>query len=47
MADASGDGAVDQRISVGPLAWRVHAKYEQPIGPTKSILKSMLVIEIE
>ena len=47
MADASGDGAVDQRDLVGHLLWRRAMRNEQPIGPTKSILKRMRLIEID
>ena len=47
MADASGDGAVDQRDLVGHLLWRRAMRNEQPIGPTKRILKRMWLIEID
>src|SRR5258705_14007314 len=47
MAAASGDGAVDQRDLVGHLLWRRAMRNEQPIGPTKSILKRMRLIEID
>jgi len=47
MADASGDGAVDQRDLVGHLLWRRAMRNEQPIGSTKSILKRMRLIEID
>ena len=47
MADASGDGAVDQRDLVGHLLWRRTMRNEQPIGPTKRIPKGMRLIEID
>src|ERR1700730_10035013 len=47
MADASGDGAVDQRDLVAHLLWRRAMRNEQPIGPTKRILKRMRLIEID
>src|SRR6267378_1660524 len=46
LADASSDGAVDQRDLVGHLLWRRAMRKEQPIGPMKRVLKRMRLIEI-
>ena len=47
LADASSDGGVDQRDLVGHLLWRRAMRNEQPIGPTKCLLKRMRLIEID
>ncbi len=47
MADAGGNGPIDQRDLIGHLPWRCAMRNEQPIDATKRLHKRLRLIEVD